>query len=147
MTQDRTKICRQTGCGQSVTNADYCPAHTRDNQETRYDKARSTDAIRKMYYTARYRRFRDFLWRRNPMCARISKGVRCNNPSTDLHHLVSPEMPGGLALFLTDSNVIFLCKNCHPGGTAGTPHWKPNVDYVPSFAGFGVLGQSNPNPY
>jgi 5-methylcytosine-specific restriction endonuclease McrA len=141
--QDRTTICRQTGCGLPVTNAAYCSAHVRDNDTTKYDKVRAKDSTRKMYWSARYRRFRDFLWVRNPTCQKINNGVRCTQPSNVLHHLVSPE--DAPALFLTASNAVMLCPGCHPGGEAGTPHWKVNVHYAPTFAGYGFLGDSNPN--
>ena len=138
-------ICRQPGCGKYV-QGEYCPEHVKDNNKKKYDKHRASDVTRKMYYTARYRRFHEFLKVRNPMCQRIQPdGTRCKNPSTDLHHLIDPDAPGGLELFLNASNAVMLCKHCHPGGTAGTPEWKVNMDYVPTFAGFGFLGQSNPN--
>jgi 5-methylcytosine-specific restriction enzyme A len=139
-------ICRQPGCGKYV-QGDYCPEHLKDNAVKQYDHARASDKTRKLYYTARYRRFRDFLQGRNPICQKINNGVRCNRPSSVLHHLVDPDAPGGLALFLTASNAVMLCPSCHPGGEAGTPNWKVNVDYVPTYAGYAMLGQTNPNPY
>ena len=138
-------ICRQPGCGKYV-QGQYCPEHMKDNNKTKYDKHRASEATRKLYYTARYQRFREFLWVRNPMCQRIQPdGTACRNPSKILHHLIDPDAPGGLAKFLSSDNCVMLCEHCHPGGTAGTPEWKANIDYVPTFAGFGLLGQSNPN--
>jgi hypothetical protein len=78
------------------------------------------------------------------MCARIQRdGGRCKNPATVVHHLVSPK--DAPSLFLVVANVVPVCSGCHPAGECGTPEWKPNADYVPTFAGFGFLGQSNPN--
>jgi hypothetical protein len=144
MTQDRTTICRQTGCGLAVTNAEYCPLHVRDNQETRYDHARASDKTRKMYGTAWYKKFRHFLLVRNPMCQRLINGAVCRNPSSVLHHLVDPDAPGGLAKFRLAENCVMVCPLHHPGGQPGT-NWKCGVDYSPTFAGFGLMGQSNPN--
>jgi hypothetical protein len=144
MTTTRTTICRQTGCGVSVTNGDYCPAHIKDNSKTQYDKARYSDATRKLYGTSRYKKFRHFLWVRNPMCQRLINGAACRNPSSVLHHLVDPDAPGGLDKFLLAENCVMVCPEHHPGGQPGT-NWKVNVDYSPTFAGFGLMGQSNPN--
>jgi hypothetical protein len=138
----RTTICRETGCGLAVTNAGYCPAHVRNNSETRYDKARASDATRKMYNSVRYRRFREFLLVRNPICQRIENGIRCHRPSSVLHHLIDPDTPGGLDKFLLAENCCMVCPGHHPGGQPGT-NWLVNIDYVPTFAGFGVLGQSS----
>jgi hypothetical protein len=142
----RLMPCKQIGCTQNVLDGKYCPAHQAANSTKEYDKVRGKhDPNRKLYWTARYRRFRDFLAVRNPICVRINNGVRCSRPSNVLHHIVSPDVAP--ELFLTASNAVMLCENCHPGGTAGTPDWKPNVHYVPSYAGFGAFGDTNPNPY
>jgi hypothetical protein len=136
-------ICRQPGCGKYV-QGDYCPDHVKDNADTLYNRARRGDPVNKMYESARYKKFRAFILCRNPMCQKIQPdGTRCRNASKILHHLLDPKVAPHL--FLVASNVCMLCEKCHPGGTAGTPTWRAGVDYVPTFAGFGFLGQSNPN--
>jgi hypothetical protein len=96
-----------------------------------YNRARyAYDEIEKLYRTRAWYRFRDFIRARNPQCQRIVNGVRCLHPATELHHLVSPRVD--VTLFLVVSNVVMLCARHHPGGQAGTPHWREGVDYTPT---------------
>jgi hypothetical protein len=133
--QSRTTICRQPGCG-LYTDGPLCPAHTTDNAVTQYDKNRDkNDPVRKLYWQARWRGphgLQKFLLAKNPQCQKLElvNGVlvQCLMLSTCVHHLRDPkEAP---QLFLTASNCVCLCEGRqgrhghHPGGLAGTPHWK-----------------------
>jgi hypothetical protein len=134
--------CKEPGCPNNVLDGTYCPQHVSNNQVKEYDRTRGKyDPNRKLYWSARYRRFRELLLVRNPVCQRIVNGMRCKNPSGVLHHLIDPTVAP--QLFLTASNAVMLCEHCHPGGTAGTPDWICGRDYVETFSGFGVLGQSS----
>jgi hypothetical protein len=90
------------------------------------------DPIERLYRSPEWFAFRAFIRVRNPQCQRIEKGVRCQKPSTDLHHLISPRVD--ISLFLVPTNVAMVCAHHHPAGTIGTPHWREGVDYVPTVA-------------
>jgi hypothetical protein len=128
MAQRPKTICRQVGCGQYV-DGDYCVAHKDANAKTVYDKARSTDETRRMYQSARWRKFRAWILNRSPMCARLVRGEACRYPATIIHHLIDPAFRPDL--FVTASNVCPTCALHHPAGVKGTPEWKPYVDYTP----------------
>lgn len=44
----------------------------------------------------------------NPICQRIIDGVRCTNPSKEVHHLSA-----NLKRFFDPSNLVALCPGCH----------------------------------
>jgi len=88
---------------------------------------------RDMHRSVRWRKFRQMILTRNPMCARITNGQRCTRPAVIVHHLKDPvKFPW---LQFVHTNVVPLCREDHPN-TPGTPHWIPEVDYTPT-KGFG----------
>jgi len=122
--------CNEPGCGlAAVPGTRWCEKHQVDNHEKKYDRDRNAnDRIRKMYKLARWIHLSEWLRRRNAQCQRLRAGVQCWHPSTLVHHLISPY--DRLDLFFTPGNLVCLCADCHPGGTAGTPSWKEGVDFV-----------------
>jgi hypothetical protein len=119
-------ICHQIGCGLYV-EGDYCAAHKIENAKTAYDRQRADDPTRKMYQSARWRKFRLAMLTRNPMCQRLERGEACRSAATVIHHLTSPESKP--ALFLVPSNVVCVCALHHPAGVKGTPEWKVGIDF------------------
>lgn len=127
----RLMPCKQSGCANNVLDGTYCSVHLKQNSVTEYDKLRGDDPIRKLYWTARWQRFRAMLLNLNPLCQRLQPdGSACRNPSRIIHHLKSPKVAP--ELFLVARNCVCLCQNCHPGGEVGTPDWKENVNYSPT---------------
>jgi len=129
------QYCRERGCSERTNDrSGYCLKHITDNTYLRsraaYDANRKQhDPIWKLYRCIQWtKRFRDhFFGSGNVVCQRIIDGQRCNQPTTDLHHLISPRVRRDL--MYSPQNVVGLCKGHHPT-TEGTPHWKPLVDYV-----------------
>jgi hypothetical protein len=122
-------ICHQPGCGRPCSGP-YCPEHVENNAKLAYNRDRNKETIYSMYNGTRWRRLTVFLRARNAQCQKINNGVRCQRASVLVHHLIAPEIR--LDLFYTPSNLVCLCAECHPGGTAGTPEWRPDVDFVPT---------------
>jgi hypothetical protein len=133
----RLKPCQQPGCPANVLDGRYCPVHANSNQVKEYDKNRDKyDPARKLYWSGRYEKFRNFLMAKNPQCQKLEwlNGVlvQCLEFSRVLHHLVDPKVAP--QLFLTASNCVCVCEAHHPGGTAGTPDWKVGVTHVATVA-------------
>ena len=128
------RACAFPQCGKpTVIGSKYCADHINspETSERKYDRDRGkNDRTRHEYTLARWKKLSAFLRRRNPICQRIKRGVRCMKPSAVVHHLISPYER--LDLMHVPTNCVALCADCHPGGTAGTPHWQPNVDFVPT---------------
>ena len=124
--------CCESGCFQpAIRGTRWCAKHQANNSVKVYDRIRNAnDPIRKMYTRARWLRLSGFLRRDNAQCQRIKKGLQCWKPSEVVHHLISPYVREDL--FYTPSNLVCLCKDCHPGGTSGTPDWKKGIDFVPT---------------
>lgn len=124
--------CCEPGCFQpAIRGSRYCTAHQAGNATKSYDRDRNAnDPIRKLYTRARWLRLSAFLRRKNPTCQRIKRCFQCMKPSEVVHHLISPY--DRLDLFHVPTNLVCLCADCHPGGTAGTPDWNPGVDFVPT---------------
>jgi len=81
-----------------------------------------------MYATARWKVFRGWCLRLNPICQRILKdGTQCRYPSKIGHHLWSPRVRPDL--FTDPKNVVMVCEFCHPN-EEGTPWWRPGKEFV-----------------
>jgi len=88
---------------------------------------------RDMHRSTRWRKFRQMILTRNPMCARLHDGQRCTRPAVIVHHLRDPfQFPW---LQFVHTNVVPLCREDHPN-TPGTPHWIEGKDFVKTI-GFG----------
>ena len=118
------QVCR--ACKQpAVRGTFYCAKHT----EAPPPSQRVRDAVDKMYDTARWATFRAWMLMQNPICQRIVKGEQCHNPSSVVHHLISPRQRPDL--FTDPRAVTCLCPTCHDA-SEGTPTWRPGVDFVPT---------------
>jgi hypothetical protein len=102
-------------CGKASDNGtSYCKLHVADSRiaARAYDKfVRAKDEIAKLYHTTLWRRFRDSILARNPICALIVNGVQCTHAATLVHHIISPRQRRDL--FTTASNVAPLCADHH----------------------------------
>jgi hypothetical protein len=134
MPQRAKTICRQTGCGQPTVGP-YCSKHITENSKLDYRRfVNKNDSIGALYrLRGAWPKLRNFLRVRNPVCQRLHNGVQCPNPSVIGHHLISPRIsPDPWHTLLDPKNVVMLCAGCHPGGEAGTPHWREGIDFVPT---------------
>jgi hypothetical protein len=112
--------CRVAGCSELVRGK-YCQKHLHDN-------ARSNQETDPCYLTSEWRKFTKWIQMKNCICQRINNGVRCMNPSTLTHHLISPKIaPSRLC---DPTNVCALCAGCHP--KTDTPFWREDKDFVPT---------------
>ena len=119
-------------CTKPTTDGQLCPDCRGKSRERKrgYDRQRAAnDPVRKLYNRA-WDKLAGFLKARNPQCQRLIGGIQCQHGSYAVHHLISPTQRPDL--FTTMSNLVCLCQYCHPGGTAGTPDWRPGADYVPT---------------
>jgi hypothetical protein len=80
-----------------------------------------------MYQRARWKRFRNWLIAKRPVCQRIVKGERCHAASFLVHHIISPRRRPDL--FVDEKNTLCLCEHCHPPDE-GTEYWRAGIDYV-----------------
>lgn len=127
------RVCR--ACAQpTVRGSVFCEKHAKEPPESQRVRG-ETD---KMYGTVRWFRFRGWLLTQNPMCQKLTKGQPCRNPAHVVHHLISPRVRPDL--FIDPPNTVCLCDHCHPGGTEGTPWWRPGVDYTPTKAAAPNIG-------
>jgi hypothetical protein len=132
------KFCLQNGCPKR-TREGYCPEHKTDNATTEYNHERKKDPIDRQYGTVRWLNFRRMIITSNWLCQRLKSGLRCDRPSSVVHHLKSPRLYPDL--MFVPSNVVALCPRCHPGGEVGTPDWREGKDFVktiyklPNFGG------------
>ena len=69
------------------------------------------DEVDRLYDTRRWRRFRRWILRLNPICQRIVDGVRCQDFSVEVHHRQSPRKRPDL--FTVAENCVGLCKRHH----------------------------------
>lgn len=121
------KSCNAAGCGKAtVQGSRYCEAHAATSPPSRYG-GRHKDAVDRLYDKAMWKRFRAWILAQRPICQRINKGERCRFTANTVHHLESPRSRPDL--FTEPDNVLALCAGCHPGGDAGTPHWRRGHEY------------------
>lgn len=97
-------MCRQSGCGQTVTRSGYCAKHRRA-----YEKERGTAA--KRGYDDRWRKARLAFLKEHPICA------ECKD---ELASVVDHKTPhkGDPELFWDQTNWQELCPTCHNRKTA-----------------------------
>ena len=100
------------------------------------DRLRQDDPVMRRYHSTAWLKLSRMVRDLNPMCQRIrrdglynDKGEPCRNPSTLVHHLISPRTDP--TRFLRLENVLALCAECHPP-TEGSPNWREGSDYIPS---------------
>ena len=78
---NRTTLCKETGCGKSVTNADYCEVHKVDNSVKQYDAQRRESPHRKLYALPIWGKLRRWYLGLHPMCERCKVAA-----ATVVHH-------------------------------------------------------------
>ena len=94
------------------------------------DRYRNRRAANTFENSLPWRKCSHHIRRCNPICQAIWYGIRCNRPSTIVHHLVDPETAPHLR---TDpSNLVALCANCHitSTGDAGKCSYSPTISNV-----------------
>jgi hypothetical protein len=108
------KSCAAVMCPVLMSSGQrFCPKHAAKTKE-RINEARRNDEIRKLYKRTFWTEFRDWFLRHHPVCQRVIDGVRCLQPATVVHHLLSPrDRPD---LFTTESNCRAVCAAHHPTG-------------------------------
>jgi hypothetical protein len=112
--------CRSTGCS-ALVRGKYCEKHLHDNP-------RSNQRAEE-WYGAAWAKFSKWLRGLNPLCQRLTNGVRCMSRSELVHHLISPRQR--IDLLLDPDNCVCLCRAHHPV-TEGSPEWRSGVDFVPT---------------
>lgn len=110
----------------SAQGSRFCEAHKGDPAASRHH-GRVRDEIDRMYQRARWKKTRWLFLSNNPVCQRIHRAEQCQNPSTLVHHLLSPRNRPDL--FTEPTNLCALCAHCHPD-SEGTPEWVEGKDYV-----------------
>ena len=124
------KACSQGGCFKAATKGRYCEAHAVENERNDANRARMRKEVWKLYANPAWARLKTALLARgNVICAKLTDGQQCRELVEVFHHLLAPEERPDL--MYDQNNVIPLCKRHHPP-LAGTPDWKPGVDYVPN---------------
>lgn len=124
-------------CGQpSLRGERYCEKHLEANVAATARREANTlrnrhDSVGGIYDRQPWPGFQARMIRNNVICQRLQDGVQCRNKSKVVHHLISPRQD--MSRFVDPTNVVCLCAHCHPP-TEGTPHWKVNVDFVPTVA-------------
>jgi len=116
-------------CGQpSVHGGRRCAAHVTVETPRVYSNEHD-EMWHKFYNTTRWRKFRQWMIRRNPICQRLIRGEQCHEAAVICHHLrglkVHPED------FTDGRQVCLLCRQHHPD-SEGTPDWVSGKDYVPT---------------
>lgn len=107
--------CRHPGCPALLSDPRqaYCPEHTPAHRE--YDRERGSAAARG--YGARWRRLRQIVLARDPVCRDpfgVHRAAGEVVPATDVDHIV-PRSAGGAD---TLENLQGLCHACHSRKTA-----------------------------
>lgn len=98
----RLRPCLEQGCPDLVYKG-RCAKHTRSTREERWGKD--------LYQSAVWRGLRRLVRREQPFCAVPG----CNNPTTDVDHIVALR-DGGEPF--DRANLQGLCKKCHSEKTA-----------------------------
>jgi hypothetical protein len=86
------------------------------------------DEIDRLYDTRRWKRFRQWILRLNPICQRVVDARQCMTFATECHHVVSPRVDP--SRFIDATNVLMLCKRHHPK-TQGEDFTKGHT-YLPT---------------
>lgn len=109
------RACLQPGCGGYAETLGRCAAHAAPIVQAR-EAARRTEAGRRWYYTARWRRLRLAVLRAEPLCRRCWTRDQRPVPATDVDH-VEPHR-GDPRRFWRLGNLQPLCAACHWEKTA-----------------------------
>jgi hypothetical protein len=124
--------CKVCGSGDCANKE-----HASQSSENRrlYDNVRkANDPIAREYHLAKWlKHFQPTVIAFNPVCQRIIKGVRCQNPATRVHHLISPRQVH--SLFYNPRNCVCVCPAHHAGGQQGETQ---GAFYAPTRWHFGV---------
>jgi hypothetical protein len=110
------RACKTPTCSGHAIAHDLCPVCLADRPAAFVAKTNFRENM-PLYNSKEWKTFRPLLISRNPVCQRINAGEQCRQPSTIAHHLIDPRIRPDLKL--SASNVVAVCKNCHPGGQAG----------------------------
>jgi len=87
-----------------------------------------------MYLHPRWKKFRQWFLRLNPVCQRVIDGVRCERIADTVHHLLSPRQRPDL--FIDATNVKAVCRAHHHHGEGA----QPGEVYVESFVSLSLGG-------
>lgn len=102
------KPCGWSGCGRLVDGGDFfCDRHYHHHKKETRAKERERGSAARRGYDRRWRKFRIFYLRRNPMCA-WSEG--CDQAAREIDH-IKPLARGGSKYDY--SNLQALCKAHH----------------------------------
>jgi len=111
-------ICNQPNCP-NTTDDRYCADHKRDNTRADYrrdlDKQRADDPYRKMRSTAQWRRTREFILSRDPICRMCHREA-----SVEVDHIIMATMwcSTGEHNYYDERNLQGMCHACHSRKTA-----------------------------
>jgi hypothetical protein len=124
------KPCNKPCCPDfQIAGSRYCAKHSEQVKQEEYAE-RANDEVRKLYHTARWRRFKTQFFTLNWQCQRIKDGVRCPYPASLIHHRRSPRE--NLDLMFEETNCVGLCTRCHHGH----PGDKPDDVFAPTLLEF-----------
>lgn len=104
--------CRQPGCGATLPQSGYCPAHQKAVYQ-RQDERRGSAASRG--YDSRWAKARRTYLARNPLCVTCSDR-HIVTAATVVDHIIPHQ--GDQKLFWDTDNWQALCKPCHDSKTA-----------------------------
>jgi 5-methylcytosine-specific restriction endonuclease McrA len=107
------KYCRAFPCNQVAVNGAYCPEHT---------PARAPKEADPFYVSVRWRRFRSWYIKKNPLCQLCLASNRIE-PAVMVDHI--RELKDGGAP-LSEENAMSLCHKCHAVKTATERNHKKN---------------------
>lgn len=110
--------CNQAGC-RELTDARYCAAHQRDNthraDRQAFDQQRQNDPHRKLRAGSQWRRTREFVLARDPICCDCHREA-----SVEVDHIIMARL--WCATLTNDyydtNNLQGLCHSCHSRKTA-----------------------------
>jgi len=103
----------------------YCPKHATKNKQ-HVNEGRRNDEVRKLYKRSFWIRFQAWFLRKHPVCQRVIDGIRCLQPATVVHHMLSPrDRPD---LFIDEDNCRAVCASHHHGGQGAGPDEVYAVD-------------------
>ena len=116
MAQAILKPCSFSGC-KSLAHGRFCTAHAAEVSK-RFDRQRSADPVRKLYFTKRWGYIRQSVLALQPICAACGE-----RPSEEVDHVVPAhewiaKHGDDLNQFFNEENLSGKCKPCHSSKTA-----------------------------
>jgi|SRR3954465_401552 len=121
MPERAKRPCNKSGCPQ-LTKDGYCPQHVKPSvgaeAKRQYDRNRKTDPYRKLYNTAQWKRTRQAILARDPLCMLAKKCVErfgTPMPAEVVDH-IKPIRDGGESF--DANNLQGCCKACHDWKTS-----------------------------